>query len=476
MKIFPTLFMILSITYGLNAFSSARYAKPGESCPDRIFADPGPRQIHYIYHGETCDCPKFHDVVVEKPVDRVKTGTQVHEYGIQMQPNKMEEKVNRYIFDVRVETPVDKARDRPQSFNYQIVAPVKPAEKEPVRYIFDSRVEEPIKPCKEKPWQGLVAQVDRVLMPARDCNNPHHTPQTCNCGCRDPSHTPQTCTCGSNDYTLPIVYNYNHEESSIKVKRDAKSSLRDKLKIHDRNRKTPKMGPLKALTSKGLKLWEENLKPKLKSKTKSRSLMRHPRRKRGNGSPCGYSYHSCDPKKHNKDGCPLCYRCNCEPIDKQEAGQKFSPYDFKVPYKLVKHDESPGTAPTFQEFDDEQPSYTGLKDPEMYKKYIQQLVSKYPEHMSRTMPDLKDQQQDLLKFISELAESDSSPGDVMEGEDVRYKLVDNAMDMYKYYEKAVSKLPKLTPGDGKLFKKRGSVLEVIELDPNDLKGNYKIIN
>lgn len=74
-------------------------------CSERIFPEPEPKEIHYIYQGETCDCLKSHDVIVEQPVvvepkrDRANC-----EYGIQV-PQPQEE-VKRYLFDVRVEKPV----------------------------------------------------------------------------------------------------------------------------------------------------------------------------------------------------------------------------------------------------------------------------------------------------------------------------------------------------------------------------------
>lgn len=142
------------------------------------------------------------------------------------------------------------------------------------------------------------------------------------------------------------------------------------------------------------------------------------------------------------------------------------------------HEEAPGSAATNQEFDNEPPSYTGLKEQDMYKKYIQQVVSKYPEHMAQKMPDIQEQQKHLMSFIGELSKANKSPGKNVENEDVRYKMMDDAMDMYKYYEKAISAMPKtslLGQNDRKLFKKRGTVLEVIELDPEDFDGSsFKI--
>lgn len=363
---------------------------------------------------------------------------------------------------------------------------------EEVRYIFDSRVERPVEPCKSQPWEGLVAQVDRVVMPARGCKNADH-PENCDCGCRNPSHTHSTCTCG-NDYRLPIIFNSRydtkHDESqasqvftfpdslplpeayetaSRKVKREA--IVEKKSKSKRREIVLPKLRSLRKSSSKNPApiIHDEFPLLPLKSSKKSKLSSRQSRPKRKPDSPCGYTYESCDPKQHNRDGCPLCYKCKCEPVTKQSENQKFSPYDIKVPYKLVTHDEVPGSAPTRQEFDSEPSSYTGLKEQDMYKKYIKQIVSKYPEHMSRKMPDLQEQQKDLLKFVDELSKSNKSPGKQVENEDVRYKIMDNAMDMYKYYEKAVSSMPKAGSGgnSGKFFKKRGTVLEVIELDPDE---------
>lgn len=355
-----------------------------------------------------------------------------------------------------------------------------------------------MKPCEEKPWQGLVAQVDRVLLPSKGgCQNADH-PEACNCGCQNPSHTSSSCTCGSNDYKLPIIYNsrydvqsddsqnfpvYSLPDSSLspplaneipskKFKREAKPNKKSKR----REMKLPKLKPLefKKFSTKDLKalrsidpVMQHKLTPK-----KSKIVTRQLKTTRKHDSDCGYTYESCDPRKNSHDGCPLCYRCKCDPIVKAQSNQKFSPYDIKVPYKFVTHDEAPGSAPTKQEFDYEPPSYTGLKEQDMYNKYIQQIVSKYPEHMSRKMPDLREQERDLLKFIDELSKADKSPGKQMDNEDVRYKMMDDAMGMYKYYEKAVSGLPNAK--EGKPFKKRGTVLEVIELDPNDFDGSFKI--
>lgn len=267
---------------------------------------------------------------------------------------------------------------------------------------------------------------------------------------------------------MPLAF----ESGSTKSKREIVPEK--KLKSKSREKKSQK---LRKGTSKDVKslvnidpVSKQRLNLKLAAvDTKQTRLKRRP------GSPCGYTFESCDPKKHNRKGCPLCYKCRCEPSNRQNDGS-FSPYDIRVPYKVVSHDEAPGMAATNQEFDYEPASYTGLKDRDMYKKYIQQVVSKYPEHMSRRMPEVMDQERDLMRFIGELSKADKSPGDEIQTEDIRYKLVDNAMDMYKYYERAMNKMPKIQIGskDGKGFKKRGTVLEVIELDPNDFSGSYKV--
>lgn len=363
------------------------------------------------------------------------------------------------------------------------------------RYIFDSRVEQPVKPCGEKPWQGLVAQVDRILQPARDCLNPKHTAETCNCG--------------SSNYQLPVFYNSRYDNQNDdtrnafvftfpdsmslpgeyetfpqRMKREASPDLRLKTKRRDvKEMKFPKLKPLKKLSTKGFKTVDpaKVFQPKLsaksfKTKPFERPSGRQSRPKRKPDSPCGYTYESCDPKKHNRDGCPLCYKCKCEPVLKPKfKSDGFSHHDIKVPYKLVTHDEAPGSAPMNQEFDFEPPSYTGLNDQELYKKYIQQVVSKYPEHMSRRMPDVGEQQRDMLKFISDLSKADKSPGAKVDNEDIRYKVMDDAMEMYKYYEKAVNLMPKTQAEkrDGKFFKKRGTVLEVIELNPEDYHSSIR---
>lgn len=179
--------------------------------------------------------------------------------------------------------------------------------------------------------------------------------------------------------------------------------------------------------------------------------------KHGN-SPCGYSFESCDPKLHNKEGCPLCYKCSCEPAKALPANAKFSPNDIRIPYQIIEQKNAPAIVPTAQEFDSEPKSYVGFSNPDMYNKYIKQIISKYPDHLARNMPNIQEQEADLLKFINELSQS-NEPHKVVPNEDIRYKIIDNAMDMYKQYERAINALPK----SGKPLK-RESLLEVVSLD------------
>lgn len=109
------------------------------------------------------------------------------------------------------------------------------------------------------------------------------------------------------------------------------------------------------------------------------------RRKRipNDASPCGYSFKSCDVNNPNvnRKTCPLCYQCKCEPtnIDKQVK--------IEIPYKTApmhqelheSHElgESPkkGNDKIRQQFQSAPASYVGLP-PDMYKKYIGQILSK----------------------------------------------------------------------------------------------------
>lgn len=270
-----------------------------------------------------------------------------------------------------------------------------------------------------------------------------------------------------------------------RTKRNAESKkLLKKRKIPDR--KLPKLKKIDPKELVSIIRAEQN-KLKLKDpkdlKRKSSSVFTAPykkpmteskRPKRKDTSSCSYTYESCDPSRRTGKGCPLCYRCKCEPTD-EVVSQKFSTKDIRIPYRIADRDEQ-FVAAAQQEFDVEPSSYTGLNDPNMYKQYIQEIISKYPEHMSRTMPNIKDRGRDLMKFISQLAQNDESPRD-MEPQEIRYRVIDNAMDLYKYYERAISKKPKFGR-DGKILKsKRGTVLEVIEMNSDEIKdAGLKISN
>lgn len=219
----------------------------------------------------------------------------------------------------------------------------------------------------------------------------------------------------------------------------------------------------------------EGFKLKFDKKDLKKNIDETHRSKRRQGSPCGYTYESCDLKQKTPAGCPLCYRCHCEPTENAE-NQRFSPKDIRIPYKMAAAGEQ-FAAPSQQEYDYDAGAYTGLKNRDMYKNYIQEIVSKYPEHMSRRMPDLRDQQQDLMRFIGEMARRDKSPPTAeVANEDVRYKVLDNAVELYKQYESAISKKPRGLGSDGKLLKKkRGTVLEIIELNSDELENAGKKI-
>lgn len=243
---------------------------------------------------------------------------------------------------------------------------------------------------------------------------------------------------------------------------ESKKSNRHELKLPKLKKIDPK--ELAAIfRAEGIKL-KLDAKNLMKKSATSKDISR-PKRKQG--SQCAYTYESCDPKQKTPSGCPLCYRCHCEPSENIE-NQRFSTRDIRIPYKMASHVDEPFTAPTQQEFDYEPSAYTGLKNRDMYKDYIREIISKYPEHMSRKMPDLRDQQKDLMRFVGEMSRADKSPKERVENEDVRYKLIDNAVDLYKFYERAISQVPALGK-DGKLSKKkRGTVLEVIELTSDEM--------
>jgi hypothetical protein len=145
--------------------------------------------------------------------------------------------------------------------------------------------------------------------------------------------------------------------------------------------------------------------------------------------------------------------------------------EMKIPYKVLGMDETPNNEPTkivIQEFSNEAPGYTGL-DQDMYRKYIRQILNKYPLHAANS-PNNKGMTQDLMSFIGELATTDTSDQRFRETTSGKYALIDNAVDFYKFYQGALQN--KMNPGvlgDIKPFQKRGTVLEVIELDPSQVE-------
>lgn len=397
---------------------------------------------------------------------------------------------------------------RLSSFGFQVQVPQVNQEQQ-VHYIFDTKVETPVKKCEEKPYLGLVSQVDKVLVPSRDCYNPEHTPDTCDCA--------------SNDYKLPIQYNSRYEtvlknnpQYSIDPVDQAMSTIKRKREVTDdklvksklRSRIAKKLKAQKARSAKRKLVTKELpapllktspfLKPKSKRNPKSKNLKfsnpeysdpqflipqfspsqfsqysSRPKRGPSNSSPCGYTYESCDVAKHNKEGCPLCYKCKCEPVHGHDPTLKFQPNDIKIPYKFVtSNDNTPSEAAHFQEFDHEAKSYTGLKKPDQYNDYIQHVLTKYPEHLARNMPDMKGQQADLMKFIDELAKNKVKPGVRSKEEEDKYKFIDNAMDFYKFYQNSLAKPLPVMPAnqfEPKPFQKRGTVLEVIDLNPDNFE-------
>lgn len=280
-------------------------------------------------------------------------------------------------------------------------------------------------------------------------------------------------------YSSPV------QTSHKRIKRDTKNNKNKKLSLNlgKSSFKLPKLKPLR-LDSKYFKKIEpkdlasvfqankiKEVKQKIFPAPKTSARQEFLRLKRKDKSPCGYEFESCDLKRKTPAGCPLCYMCHCEPSGGSK-NQRFSPKDIRIPYQMASSDQvfSPAAQ---QEFDEEPPSYTGLKKPDMYKQYIEQVISKYPEHMSRKMPDLMGQQRDLMEFINDLAKNDKSP-EPGKNDDVRYQVIDDALELYKLYQNAVGSNP-MKIGNGRLFDKRGTVLEVIEVDPDDLKsGKIKL--
>ncbi|KAG5682497.1 hypothetical protein PVAND_011847 [Polypedilum vanderplanki] len=412
MKLLILSVVLLSICFELNHGRCVKNYHSND-CPSARVFTPHERPIHYIYQGESCNCPKYHDVIVEQPQfdEKVKKPCD-YEFKVNVPEikSKEEEKIISYMFDVHIEKPVEKSSNQCEAYDYKIQqAPEKPisSEKNSIRYIYDTHVEQPVKPCAEKPWKGLVAQIDTIVLPNSNnrCNDPSHTPESCNCGCRNTSHTPATCDCHNNN-----IFNYSLNESVKRIKRDTENKKSKRREI-----KFPK---IKKIDPKELSALLNGKLLRQKSKKIDLPLNKAIRPKRREDSPCSYSFESCDPKRKTPTGCPLCYKCKCEPADDSED-QKFSSKHIRIPYKIVKHDRD-FMAPTQQEFDYEPSAYTGLKKPDMYKQYIEQIISKYPEHMARKMPDMQEQQRDLLNFINELAKNDKSPQGNFENEDEKF--------------------------------------------------------
>lgn len=246
-----------------------------------------------------------------------------------------------------------------------------------------------------------------------------------------------------------FIDNIKSKWNLVDLKRAEKDTEKQMKPIQPFKIKLPEISNKKIIDLPFLKLNEK--------KIVTRDIKNDEYQKPGN-SPCGYSYESCDPKVHNKEGCPLCYKCSCEPAKGLPANARFSPNDIRIPYQIVEQKDAPAIVPTAQEFDYEPKTYVGFASPDLYNKYIKQIISKYPDHMARNLPNIQEQEKDLLNFINELSKS-KTPHEVVPNEDIRYKLIDNAMDMYKQYERAINALPK----SGKPLK-RESLLEVIPLD------------
>lgn len=97
--------------------------------------------------------------------------------------------------------------------------------------------------------------------------------------------------------------------------------------------------------------------------------------------------------------------------------------------------------------------------------------------MHNKMPDYQEQQQDLMKFVGELAQSriqqehERPYARSQKSEDVKYKLIDDAVNLYELYENSQAKKQ---PADSKSVttksnNKRGTILEVIELDSDEIQ-------
>lgn len=104
--------------------------------------------------------------------------------------------------------------------------------------------------------------------------------------------------------------------------------------------------------------------------------------------------------------------------------------------------------------------------------------SRYPEYMQNKMPDYSSQQEDLMKFVGELAKSriqqeyERPYARSQKSEDVKYKLIDDAVNLYELYENSqVKKSDKNQKNVAatKSNNKRGTILEVIELDSDEIQ-------
>ena len=97
--------------------------------------------------------------------------------------------------------------------------------------------------------------------------------------------------------------------------------------------------------------------------------------------------------------------------------------------------------------------------------------------MNNKLPDYREQQQDLMKFVGELAQSriqqehERPYARSQKSEDIKYKLIDDAVNLYEFYEKSQAKKHQGDPNvvATKSNNKRGTILEVIELDSDEIQ-------
>jgi hypothetical protein len=84
-------------------------------CQERGSYEPEQSNVHYIYEGESCDCPRYHDVIVQKPEEEKKHRHhhKSYKYEVEVPKSRKQEQEDekRYIFDVRVEKPVEEAKE-----------------------------------------------------------------------------------------------------------------------------------------------------------------------------------------------------------------------------------------------------------------------------------------------------------------------------------------------------------------------------